>query len=195
MSDLAAVRVYQPEWLVAFQRELPGALVGARSRMAVAISLSEQNVHHQTGGPFGALVVNERTGDVVAMAVNRVESQCCSAAHAEMLALSLAQQGLGHWNLSASGLPPLQLVTSCEPCAMCLGAIPWSGVRSVLCGARKVDAEAAGFDEGDRPLDWVEQLNRRGIQVTTDVLRQEAALVLEAYAKRGRTIYHPNQES
>jgi tRNA(Arg) A34 adenosine deaminase TadA len=191
MSERIAIQIRQPDWLTAFERELPGDLIGAKSRMAVAISLSEQNMHHQTGGPFGALVVNEKTGEVIAMAVNRVESQRCSSAHAEMLALSLAQQRLGTWNLADPSLPAMQLVTSCEPCAMCMGAIPWSGVRSVLCGATKADAEAAGFDEGDRPLEWVSQLRRRGIAVVTELLREDADRVLQQYAKRGQTIYHP----
>ena len=192
MSERIGIQIHLPEWLTAFERELPGNLVGAKSRMAVAISLSEQNVHHQTGGPFGALVVHEKTGEVIAMAVNRVEPQRCSSAHAEVLALTLAQQRLGTWNLADPSLPALQLVTSCEPCAMCAGAIPWSGVRSVLCGATKADAESAGFDEGDRPLEWVDQLRRRGIMVTTELLRDEAKLVLQQYAKRGQTIYQPS---
>ena len=33
-----------------------------------------------------------------------------------------------------------ELVTTTEPCAMCLGAIPWSGLSSVVCGARDQDA-------------------------------------------------------
>lgn len=184
-------RIDLPDWVGEFADKLPGFLPDARERMAVAISLSEQNVRHDTGGPFGALVVVEKTGEVIALGVNRVESQLCSVAHAEIVALSLAQRLMGTWNLADTRLGRLQLVTSCEPCAMCLGAIPWSGVRSVLCGATKADAEAAGFDEGVRPRDWIESLERRGIQVRTGVLREQAAGVLERYAVAKRTIYNP----
>jgi tRNA(Arg) A34 adenosine deaminase TadA len=106
-----------------------------------------------------------------------------------MLALSLAQRALGDWNLGAR--QAVQLVTSCEPCAMCFGAIPWSGVSSLLWGARKEDAEAAGFDEGDKPADWAATLEARGIRTRGGVLRDEAAAVLRHYASGNGAIYHP----
>jgi len=184
-------RVDLPDWIDEFADKLPSHLPLARERMAVAVSLSEQNVRRNTGGPFGALVVAADSGEVVALGVNRVEPQLCSAAHAEIVALSMAQRVMGSWSLAETRLGPLQLVSSCEPCAMCLGAIPWSGVSSVLCGATKTDAEASGFDEGARPGDWIDALERRGIEVRTGVLRQEAARVLERYVSGGQTIYNP----
>ncbi|CAA9463261.1 MAG: hypothetical protein AVDCRST_MAG14-2813 [uncultured Rubrobacteraceae bacterium] len=78
---------------------------------------------------------------------------------------------------------------------MCLGAVPWSGVRSLLCGARGEDAEEIGFDEGTKPDRWVRSLEKRGIVVTRDVLRREAASVLREYARRGGEIYNPRQDS
>ncbi len=191
MSAANSIRIDLPDWVAGFERQLPESLETAEERMAVAISLAEQNVRHDTGGPFGALVVTEEGGQVVALGVNRVELQLCSAAHAEIVALSLAQRRMGSWNLAATPLGELQLVTSCEPCAMCLGAIPWSGVRSLLCGATKADAEAAGFDEGARSADWVEVLMRRGIDVRTRILREQAARVMERYTGSGRTVYNP----
>lgn len=188
---LNGFRVDLPDWLDRFAEELPETLPSARERMGAAVSLAEQNMRHETGGPFGALVVTRTEGRVIAVGVNRVEAQLCSAAHAEIVALSLAQRRMGHWNLADTGLGEMQLVTSCEPCAMCLGAIPWSGVSSVLCGATKSDAEAAGFDEGARPDNWIEALERRDIDVRTAVLREAAARVLERYARSGRTIYNP----
>lgn len=191
MKHAGGFRVDLPEWVDEFARKLPGRLETPRERMAVAVSLSDQNVRRDTGGPFGALVVTEGGGEVVALGVNRVEPQLCSAAHAEIVALSLAQRVMGTWSLAGTPLGPLQLVTSCEPCAMCFGAVPWSGVSSLLCGAGKTDAEAAGFDEGQRPDNWVEVLERRDIAVHTGILREEAARVLERYAGSGRTIYNP----
>ncbi len=73
---------------------------------------------------------------------------------------------------------------------MCLGAIPWSGVRSVVCGARAADAARAGFDEGDKPLRWVRGLRRRGIKVARDVCRGEASAVLRRYSDTGGSIYN-----
>lgn len=186
-----SLRVDLPSWIGQFCDELPKRLDSPEDRMAVAISLSRQNVIHDSGGPFGALVVERASGQVIAVGVNRVEPASCSSAHAEIMALSLAQQALAHWDLSEAGRGELELVTSCEPCAMCLGAIPWSGVSSVLCGADKADAEAAGFDEGARSADWVEVLTRRGIDIRTRVLREKAARVLDRYAGSGKTVYNP----
>lgn len=186
-----SLRVDLPAWIGQFCDELPERMESPEDRMAVAISLARQNVIHDSGGPFGALVVERDSSKVIAVGVNRVEPANCSSAHAEIMALSLAQQALAHWNLSSAGRGELELVTSCEPCAMCLGAIPWSGVNSVLCGAGKTDAEAAGFDEGDRPTDWVERLSARGITVVRGLLRDQAARVLNQYARSGRTIYSP----
>lgn len=191
MKALDHVRVDMPAWLNAVAARLPDRLETAEARMEVAIALSRQNVIEESGGPFGALVVTRDSGRVLALAVNRVEPASCSAAHAEIMALSLAQQHYAVWNLADAGMGPVELVTSCEPCAMCLGAIPWSGVVSVVCGASKDDAEAAGFDEGDRPEAWVDRLAGRGIAVTRGVLRTRAAQVLDRYGRSGQTVYSP----
>jgi len=73
---------------------------------------------------------------------------------------------------------------------MCFGALPWSGINSLVCGARKQDAEDAGFDEGERPAEWISSLQRRGISVVRDVLRDEAAAVLAYYHDIGGAIYN-----
>ena len=158
--------------------------------MLLAVALSEENVRQETGGPFGAIVVNEASGELVSVGINLVTTAGLSMAHAEIVALSLAQKSVGEWNLSHPG--HLQLVSSCEPCAMCFGAVPWSGVKSLVCGARKKDAEAAGFDEGDKPDGWVRSLQRRGIVVQCGVLRTEAAAVLASYRENGGAIYNTN---
>ncbi|MFU8831450.1 MAG: nucleoside deaminase [Wenzhouxiangella sp.] len=191
MTFSDTLRIDLPSWVRSFHGSLPSRLATAEHRMEVAISLARQNVIHQSGGPFGALVVERDSGQVIAFGVNRVEPTHCSSAHAEIMALSLAQQRLAHWNLGQAGRGEMELVTSCEPCAMCLGAIPWSGIQSLVCGAVKADAEAVGFDEGDRPDDWADKLIGRGIRVVTGVLRRQAAEVLERYGKAGSTIYGP----
>ncbi len=189
MNGAMSIQIHLPGWVRDFCARLPASLDSPEERMRVAISLSEQNVAHETGGPFGALVVAAESGRMLAVGVNRVEPGNCSAAHAEIVALSLAQQRLGYPSLADTPLAPIELVSSCEPCTMCLGAVPWSGVASLLCGATKADAEAAGFDEGDRPSRWIEQLERRGITVQTEVLRPAAAEVISRYARLGRSVY------
>ncbi len=73
---------------------------------------------------------------------------------------------------------------------MCFGATPWSGVRRLVCGAWEDDAREIGFDEGPKPVDWVEALTTRGIEVRRGVLRDTAKSVLRAYASQGGVIYN-----
>ena len=177
-----------PAWVEPFVENWPESLQTIGQRMQLAIALSKENILQQSGGPFAAVVVNEETSELVSVGINLVTSAGLSVAHAEIVALALAQSALGDWNLSNAG--PLQLITSCEPCAMCFGAVPWSGVKSLICGARKKDAEAAGFDEGDKPEQWVRSLQRRGIVVQCSVQRAAAADVLAHYRDNGGAIYN-----
>jgi tRNA(Arg) A34 adenosine deaminase TadA len=181
-----------PAWVKPFLVDWQQPKSSISERMRLAIALSMESVLQKTGGPFGAVVVHEQTGELVSVGINLVTTAGLSIAHAEMVALSLAQLSMGQWNLSHSG--PMQLVTSCEPCAMCFGALPWSGISSLVCGARKQDAEAAGFDEGDKPDQWVRSLERRGIEVERGVLRSEAAEVLAFYRDNGGPIYNASHD-
>ncbi|MCX5645715.1 MAG: nucleoside deaminase [Phycisphaerae bacterium] len=188
-SRCGAIMLKLPQWLCAIAQREDRALVSVESRTRFAIELARQNVEHRTGGPFGAAVFEAASGRVVGVGVNLVEASNCSLAHAEMIAIALAQRAVGRYDLSAAG-GVYELATSTEPCAMCLGAIPWSGVRRVVCGARGEDAAAIGFDEGAKPADWVGALRQRGIEVVRDVLRDEAQAVLQQYAKAGGLIYN-----
>lgn len=158
--------------------------------MRFVIQLALTNVTAQTGGPFGAAVFETKTGRLIAIGVNVVEPTNCSLAHAEVVALANAHRTLKQFDLGAPGLPKLTLVTSCEPCAMCYGAILWSGVRKVVCAARGSDATAIGFDEAPKPKNWVTELEKRGISVVRDMCRAEAKEVFGLYRQTGGRIYN-----
>ncbi len=163
--------------------------------MQLAIELSAINVAEGTGGPFGAVVVDMRSGRLISAGVNRVVACCASVAHAEIMAMTAAQQKLGCFDLSAStsiasDTPVFGLYSSCEPCAMCFGAIPWSGIRHLGCAARDGDARAIGFDEGPKMTTWRSQLEKRSITVETDLCRADAVGVLQDYAKEQGIIYN-----
>jgi tRNA(Arg) A34 adenosine deaminase TadA len=156
-------------------------------RMAFVVGLAAQNVDRGTGGPFAAGIF-DADGSLIAGAVNMVVPSSAPIAHAEIIAIASAGQTLGTWDLAAAGA--VELVSSTEPCAMCLGAVPWSGVRRLVCGATDDDARAVGFDEGHKPSDWVEHLESIGIEVMRHVGREDAAAVLSRYAKTGGDIYN-----
>ncbi len=183
----APLSIHLPNWLMQINTE--ASYPNLESRMQLAIQLAQQNIEHGTGGPFGAAVFDMHSHQLVAVGVNVVVSSCCSMAHAEMLAISMAQQALGSFNLAASERH-LELVSSCEPCAMCFGAIPWSGIKQLVCGARDADARAIGFDEGPKMDYWQQALEQRGITVQSDVCRHDAIDVLQHYANNGGAIYN-----
>jgi len=154
-------------------------------RVGLAIELSRQNVERGGGGPFGAAVFDALSGRLVAAAVNRVVSQNCSVAHAEMMAIMIAQQRLSRSRMSEDD-GHYVLATSSQPCCQCYGAMIWAGIDELLIGARSDDVEElTEFDEGPLPADWIGELQRRNIVVRRDILRDQARTVLAAYGASG----------
>jgi tRNA(Arg) A34 adenosine deaminase TadA len=193
--------------------------------MKLAIDISARNVKEDTGGPFGCAIF-ERHADnsitLVSIGMNRVVALGNSTLHGETVAIQMAQKNLNTFSLQiplqcmpcdegTTKMRQFELFTSCEPCAMCLGATLWSGVSRIVCGAGKDDAEAIGFDgksisyffhylhvlrsdalwenmsltEGPVFAESYEHLKKAGIGVTKCVLKNEAAKVLQDYGKVG----------
>lgn len=180
-----------PAWLANFVEKWDAGFATRHRRMEFVARLATTNVALETGGPFGAAVFDCDTHELIAPGVNLVTTVNASIAHAEMVAISLAQRRLGTFDLSTAGR--FELVTSVEPCAMCLGAVPWSGVVRLVCGATAADAEAIGFDEGSKPEQWLTSLRERGIEVYTGVEADRARQALLDYARQGGQIYNGAQ--
>jgi tRNA(Arg) A34 adenosine deaminase TadA len=184
-----------PNWALRVSRRQKSPIAATADRVRFVIQLALTNVVSRTGGPFGAAVFEARTGRLIAIGVNVVEPSNCSLAHAEAVALVNTHRALKHFDLGATGLPKLEVVTSCEPCAMCYGAILWSGVRKVVCAARGADAVAVGFDEAPKPKNWVAVLEQRGISVVQDLCRTDAIAVFQRYQQTGGQIYNARKGS
>lgn len=178
-----------PDWVAELLPAASHSYTSDEERMGLAIDLARHNVQHG-GGPFGAAVFDSDSGILLAPGVNIVVSSKWSGAHAEMVAIAIAQQVAATHDLGSNETLRYELVTSCEPCSMCFGATPWSGVHRLVCGAAEADARAIGFDEGPKPTDWAQALQSRGIDVKQDVQRQQANQVLQEYAQRGGLIYN-----
>jgi tRNA(Arg) A34 adenosine deaminase TadA len=180
-----------PEWAAAELNQLPPVLSTLAERMAAVIRFSRLNFQARTGGPFAAGVFERDTGRLVVIGVNRVMASGCSSAHAEIMALSLAQKRLGTYDLGGPGLPAHQLVVNWRPCAMCYGAVLWSGVRSLVIAGEGPELEQiTGFDEGPVHPQWRDELERRGIEVHQDVLRQEALDAYREFAASRQFVYN-----
>jgi tRNA(Arg) A34 adenosine deaminase TadA len=107
-----------------------------------------------------------------------------------MVAFMMAQQKIGSFTLKSPNLPVHELYTSCEPCAMCLGATLWSGVQRVVYAAAREDASMLNFDEGPVFPASYKYLEDRGIEIVRNVLRDEGRAVLELYRKKSGRIYN-----
>lgn len=183
-----------PAWAVDALNDLPAFVPAVDARMAAVIEFARRNVREGTGGPFASGIFERVSGRLVVIGVNRVVARTCSSAHAEVMAFSIAQHMLGTWDLGAEHLPAHQMVNNWRPCAMCLGATVWSGVRSLVVAGDGPELEAiTGFDEGPAHPDWRRELERRGIEVTQDVLRETAIAAFREFVRSRSEVYNARQ--
>jgi tRNA(Arg) A34 adenosine deaminase TadA len=105
------------------------------------------------------------------------------------MAYVFAQQRLRRFRLNENG-EKFVLATSAQPCCQCYGATIWAGIDTLLIGARSDDVEElTEFDEGPLPADWIGELDRRGIAVRRDILRDAAREVFVRYRDLGGGAY------
>jgi tRNA(Arg) A34 adenosine deaminase TadA len=110
--------------------------------MSIALAEAER-----AGGrgevPVGAVLVDGRSGAVLAASGNRVEELHDPTAHAELLVLRAAAAAG-----AAKRLPEADLYVTLEPCPMCAQAIAFARLRRVYYGA--YDPKGGGVDHGPR---------------------------------------------
>ena len=183
-----------PDWAKQELGKLPDRIETVEERMQHVIRFSRLNFERNTGGPFAAGVFEEETGKLVVIGVNRVVPESCSSAHAEVVALSLAQTLLKTFDLGGPDQPRHQLVVNWRPCAMCYGAVIWSGVRSlIIAGSSSELEEITGFDEGPIHPQWQAELEKRGVTLTDGLLKEEACEVFRAFRDSGNLVYNGRQ--
>lgn len=188
-SGNPVVHVEYPEWVnsvVDWQRRY----ATDDERMRVAIAVARTNVERASGGPFGAAIFEMDSGRLVSVGMNSVVRHNNCTLHGEMVAFMMAQQRVGSFTLNTPALPAHEMHTSCEPCAMCLGATLWSGVRRVVYGATREDASHLNFEEGPVFPESYAYLEERGIRIARHVLRDDARAVLELYRAKSGKIYN-----
>jgi len=141
--------------------------------MARAIELSLENVRSGRGGPFGAVIV--RGSDILSESVNQVTTTNDPSAHAEVMAIRLACQKLGHFELA-----DCELYTSCEPCPMCLGAIYWARLARVYFANVAADAARIGFSDAAIYSEIARPYSERAIPMV-QMMREEALAAFRAW--------------
>ena len=86
--------------------------------------------------PFGALIVNTRTGDQLMRATNAVMRENDPSSHAETRTVRLACK-----KLKRPFLAGYTMYSTCEPCAMCMANALWARLDRVVYGATIDDAK------------------------------------------------------
>ena len=195
MKQDRVIQVQLPNWTDEFRANQELAIATQAERRRLVIAASRINIERGTGGPFGAAAFDLAEKRLVSLGLNLVTKSNCSVLHAEVVAIIRAQLAVGSYDLAAASSGTVELVTSTEPCAMCLGAIPWSGIARVVCGARGENAERIGFNEGRKPEGGTAALRDDGIEIVTEVLRDEAVAVLRLYQEMGGEIYNSGSQS
>ena len=104
-------------------------------RMAAIVAFTARSMQTERPRPFGASIVDTKSGKVLLRALNNVAGEWDPSAHAEVRAIRLATKR--RKNLSLAGYT---LYTTCEPCPMCMSTVLWAGLDRVVYGATIEDA-------------------------------------------------------
>ena len=119
--------------------------------------------------PVGCVIVNEN--EIISKSSNMVELLNDSTAHAELIAITSAQNSLNNKNLDGC-----ILYTTLEPCLMCHGAIYWSKINTIVYGASD---KKRGFSRHNLEID-------RKINVIKGVMEEESRELLDKFFKKIR---------
>ena len=119
--------------------------------------------------PVGCVIVNEN--EIISRSSNMVELLNDSTAHAELIAITSAQNSINNKNLDGC-----ILYTTLEPCLMCHGAIYWSKINTIVYGASD---EKRGFSRHNLEID-------RKINTVKGVMEEESRELLENFFKKIR---------
>ena len=150
--------------------------------MRRAVQLSEEKMHENSGGPFGAVIV--KNGKIIAEGFNQVTSLKDPTAHAEIVALRRACQNLNTFHLTGA-----EIYCSCEPCPMCLAAIYWARLDRVYYANTREDAQQIGFDDNAIYEELTKNKNQRRIP-TIQILSAEGKAAFRAWEEKvDKTLY------
>ena len=133
--------------------------------------------------PFGCAIACD--DKVLAVAHNTVVAATDITAHAEINALRAACRAADNVHLNGC-----LVATTCEPCPMCMAALHWARVGTVMFGATIVDAEAAGFNELRVPAADVLKIGGSSVKLQAGVLPAECKHLFREWKDRpDRVVY------
>jgi tRNA(adenine34) deaminase len=126
--------------------------------------------------PIGCVIVKDQ--EIIGRGYNRTVIDKDPTAHAEILAIRDAANFLGGWRLLGT-----DLYVTCEPCAMCAGAMVWARVARVVFGTKDAKAGACG----SRVNILQEDGFNHQVEIESGVLEEPCKAILQSFFKDIRT--------
>lgn len=137
----------------------------------IAIELSKKAFY-----PYGAIIVKD--GQIIGRSDVNVPVSKTAYSHAELRAIEDAMEHLGG-HLCAEGGKGCTIYSSCEPCAMCMGAILYTGIERLVYGATLEDSKECVNDILAHANDVASVCKNRKISIIPECKRDEAVKVLK----------------
>ncbi len=177
---LTSFSIDMPDWIKGFISSKSNCCyLSDQDKINLVLDALEIQIKMDTGGPFAAIVFDPN-GWIISIGVNLVVPENNSTAHAEMIALQLAQKTIANFSLNSIG--KCTLASSSQPCAQCCGAGVWAGISKLLVACSSSDTEEIlGFDEGPIHPNWIQEYEQRGITVIKDLERDKACDIIKNY--------------
>lgn len=147
-----------------------------------AIELGARAVRSGQGGPFGAVVVRDEA--VIGEGANAVIGLNDPTAHAEVMAIRDACAKEASFSLAGAAI-----YASSEPCPMCLAAIYWARIDSIVFASDRTVAARAGFDDSKFYDELARDPAARAVAVRQVELPEGIALFDEWIAKPDKALY------
>lgn len=104
-----------------------------------AVEVAKNGIKNKEGGPFGAVVI-DKNNNIVGIGNNKVLLNNDPTAHAEIVAIRNACSNLKTYDLSGC-----KIITTSEPCPMCMSSIIWANIKEVYYANTRVETSSIGF--------------------------------------------------
>ncbi len=127
--------------------------------------------------PIGAIIVNNKNDQIISEGFNQVEKLNDATAHAEIIAITSAENHLENWRLS-----DCTLYVTIEPCMMCSGAIALSRLSRIVYGAKD---SRMGFLESRYNIKDDYHLYK-DIEINGGILEDECSMIIKKFFKKIR---------
>lgn len=141
--------------------------------MDLAIELSSKAYY-----PYGAVIVKDNK--IIGRSDADVPVSKTGFSHAELRAIEDAMEHLGG-HLCAEGGRGVTIYSSCEPCAMCMGAILYTGIDRLVYGATLEDSTECVNEILAKSNDIANACSNRKIEIIPEFQREESVKVLKRW--------------